>query len=280
MNAMNTKRSKQETTELNHNGRIKSPTSEESKEVVIGTAETAIDPDMNPANHATNLDQAQQPPDSNTTVDVAKPYVKDETDVQEQVQDGEGSGAPSFNDEDLFGFDPSPLPTPQPADLDMEDANGGVPLTTELAGSAGQVPETEMVKKATDDLDDLFGGDGMDTDDVDLNTTEQQDTEVSSLLPGLEFYANENNATPGRLDVLGDMSGAGMGALELPELNGEDDGSGFMMNDIGDGQTATMGDSTFDDWLSGLGGGGTTQNGEGLANGEDAQFDANFFNLD
>jgi len=278
MNAMSTKRSKQETGGPLQNGHLEPETKEESA-MVNGMAETALDTNQKPSDDTMNLDPSQQVTDSNMTTDSLNLDHKDEADMQEQTQDGGASGAP-FNDEDLFGFDPSPRPDPQPVDFDMEDADGGVPVPpTEVVGSVNQAPGTTAVNGNTDDLDDLFGDNGMGTEGGDLNTTEQQDTEVSALLPGLEFYANENNATPGGLDALGDISGTGMGSLEIPELNGVDDASGFMMDGVGDGQTATMGDSTFDDWLSVLGG-GTTQNADGQANGEDAQFDANFFTLD
>lgn len=276
---MSTKPLKPVINETIQDGHLETETKEESA-MVNGMAEAALDTNQQPSDDAMNLDPPQHSTDSNMTTDALKLAHKDATGMQEQTQDGEASGAPLFNDEDLFGFEPSPLPDPQPVDLNMEDVDGGVPIpSTEAITSASQAPETMAVNGTTDDLDDLFGENGQGTEGGDMNTTEQQDTEVNALLPGLEFYANENNATPGGLDALGDISATGMGSLEIPELNGLDDGSGFMANDIGDGQTAMMEDSTFDDWLSGLGG-GTTQNGDGQANGEDAQFDANFFNLD
>lgn len=286
MNAMSTEHTKQESSGQHSDGHVDAPITNGVKEesaTAVETQDTTMGTVTTPIGVSPNLDQSQQSlPNIDATEDIAKPEDKNEIFTQEQIQDANTSGAQSFNDEDLFGFDPSPLPTPQPTDFDMDDADGGVALPiTEAASVPNQAQGTTVPNVTTENIDDLFGENPADTstEGAGLDASEQQDTDVNSLLPGLEFYANENNATPGGLPGAGDVHGSGMGALELPDMSGTGDGNDFMMDAVGDGQTTMMGDSTFDDWLSGLGG-GNGQNGDGQANGEDAQFDANFFNLD
>jgi len=279
MNARATKHTKQEPAGPVQNEHAEPAASEKEPVKAKEAPDTVTSADLKPQDDALNLDQPEPLPDSNMAVDGAKPGGGNEMKTQEQTQDDQESGAQTINDEDLFGFDPSPLPTPQLTDLVMENMDSGVPLTTtESLNPANESQGAAVMNGSADDLDDLFGDDGTGTEAVDPNTSEQQDTDVNSLLPGLEFYANENNATPGGADGIGDLDKTGMGPLDLDELTGG--ATAFMMDNIGEGQTAMMGDSTFDDWLTGLDGGNGGQNGEGQANGEDAQFDANFFNLD
>lgn len=274
---MSTRRAKEEMAGSNgvvQNGHINEP-----KELEKISVPSKIH--VEPLDDAMNLDQPQPLPDSDSTQDAAISDEKNEANDQEPIQgDAEPNGATiNDNDDDLFGAGSTPLPIPPPpTDLDMGNADGGAAVSAGI--EPDQAQEGPAINGTTEDFDDLFEESAGVGDEVSaLNAQEQQDTDVNSLLPGLEFYANENNATPNGLDAMGEANGTGLASLDLPDPMGADDGT-FTLNGVGDGTTGMMEDSTFDDWLSGLGGGTNAQVGEGLTNGEDAQFDANFFNLD
>lgn len=209
------------------------------------------------------------------------------TNKSNEITNGELPGGQQMEnknqDDDLFGAEPSPLPI----DLSMDDATN-VEQTPKLqdtgAGSSVDVVNNQAAPSAggnEDDLDALFNqNDTTGPDDLNLDTNaNQQDAGMDSLLPGLEFYANENNATPGGgLEGLGDLTSGMEGDLPLPDLNGGNDASAFDFGADLDGQNLLQ-DTNFDDWLASVGG----ENGQGTdgqASVGDAQFDASFFNLD
>lgn len=162
----------------------------------------------------------------------------------------------------------------------MPPVDAGHDLTAEPAISAATQPESGGMIMEDDDLDALFmQEDATATDGLYHDAPiEQQDADVDSLLPGLEFYANENNATPGPINGVGDLTTVGLDArLQLPGSNAGNDGSNFMLDEGIDGQNGTF-DSNFDDWFASVGDG--EQGAEGHANHDEPQFDDNFFNLD
>jgi hypothetical protein len=152
----------------------------------------------------------------------------------------------------------------------------GITTQTEATLTAGT--DNAVASEDNDDLDSLFRqDDSKSTNGVNIDmTADQQDTDVNSLLPGLEFYANENNATPGAFDGLGDMGGSAFTNAEAAlEISNDGDPSAFM-NGI-DAQDSMFG-SGFDleNWLENTGG----QPVSGQENAGQTQFDENFFSLD
>lgn len=196
-----------------------------------------------------------------------------QVDAQQTEQTGQ--------EDDLFGAEPSPLPI----DLSMDDVmnieQNQKPQENGAASSSNAInnPTVPTAGGNDDDLDALFNqNDTTGPDNLNLDTNvNQQDAGMDSLLPGLEFYANENNATPGGgLDGFGDLTAGMDGEVPLPDLNGGNDTSGFDFGGDLDGQ---MQGTNFDDWLASVAN-ENAQGADGQNNVGDAQFDANFFNLD
>jgi len=135
-----------------------------------------------------------------------------------------------------------------------------------------------------DELDSLFlQNDGPDAGGMNLNISadSQQEPDVNSLLPGLEFYANENSVTPGAFEAIPDLSVPSFDrTLQLDTTTNNNDPLAYTLGAEINGQEPML-DSNFDDWLAGLGG-DAAQQVDGLPNNntEGTQFDDNFFTLD
>lgn len=147
------------------------------------------------------------------------------------------------------------------------------PQTTFTTPSNGETAPTS----ATNDHfahDDIFGSTPH-TANMTPNDAPYSNVDVSSLLPGLEFYANEDNT--GDNDGMGDfvnLSNSATNDFLLNSANGTQSLSGEGIDDL-------MGTNFEDDFFANLG--TESNNGlNGLGTGvtEDASFDESFFNLD
>jgi hypothetical protein len=151
-------------------------------------------------------------------------------------------------------------------------------------GLAGNNSDFKVGTVEDDELDSLFlQNDGPDAGDLNLDiaTETQHEHDVNSLLPGLEFYANENSVTPGAFEAIPDLTVPSFDSglqLDTTTSNNNDPLAYTLGADI-NGQEPML-DSNFDDWLAGLGG-DAAQQADGIPNNtEGTQFDDNFFTLD
>ena len=195
-------------------------------------------------------------------------------------QTGESTSAvqetgPATEGDSQFGLDHFDTALPG------SDKINGVATTQATAGSNSDF-KVETVED--DELDSLFlQNDGLDAGDLnlDISAESQQEPNVNSLLPGLEFYANENSVTPGAIEGIPDLSVPNFDSgLQLgTTTSSNNDPLGYTLGADFNGQEPMI-DSNFDDWLAGLGGDATQQVDGMPHNTEGTQFDDNFFTLD